>query len=1315
MQRTKRFLMFLLCFGTFFYGDAQNSRIQKKTVSKDGNASIVVFQKSDSYTVGEVQNFFAEELQLGNNMELRQVDLTTDQLSFDHYTYQQYYNGIKVEHGIYKIHARDNQLQVANGEHFKVELASTSTSLSAEAALRTLLSRIGAKSYVWEHPEAAAEMDYERPEGELVVLPVKQSGSDNYEYFLTYKFDIFSNDPLDRAHYFVNARTGVVVAKEQIMCTAPAETMYSGDRNIETQAVIGSGFTLVDVTRGSGIRTRNNQGAEFFDLSGAVMFIDNDDNWTAAEWNNANQDQAALDAHWGLEMTYDYFSNVHGRDSYDGNGALIDAYAHVSFFGSPNNAAWTGNNIVFGDGDGFNFSPLTSLDVCAHEMAHAVDQFSSNLTYQDESGALDEGLADIWGACAESLYAPEKSRWLIGEEITLFQYALRDMSNPNALNLPDTYHGNFWFFGSGDNGGVHTNSSVLNHWFYLLTEGSGATDGVNDNGDVFNVVGIGIQDAEQITYRMETVYLTASSNYADAREYGIQSAIDLFGECSQQHISTQNAFYAVGIGEEFTDCCPFIDMVRLWDDSYQNPSGESADNYTDYTQEACIPIFETDAPQINIEPSSDGVFIAMFIDLNGDGDFCDTDEEMFNDFVASGSVGVSFTDLINNNDIVGDEIVRAVVSDSPITCNEIPVCGEAEDYRLCPPCDGGTDGCMDFNCEDYTGLMGTSCDAQCYHNLLDGWGGSNIDGVAYRNDDSIDGPDDYYLFIDDGGCSSAGSFVFNHDDFAGDWTERGKCICFDLNAFHVGSTISGSSSLRIGNGIDNCTSNITATFVLDDPINVADGWVNICAPIGLSDAGELPSNDVGHWVINTGSTTDWDALIQNVQSLLFYVDVDSGNEQWGLDNICFDPCIDCEDVNSADFTVVQECSSEGVTISVQDFELYTDFGATHEWYILSSPNQGAGPYTPVTSTTTTGPGPHVLATGLPDTLYYTVFHKVVTEDCGEICFAREVWCTGLKTASRFAPVDCCLIFEHWPNGPGEPIEFTAEFNHEITLDNTINAVPLYEYENNSSVVHEWYLYSRDELNAGDFTFVTMQTGVNFSWGPAQEGVYYFLLHKVISDCGEVCYMRAIYKSRFAGEECEICGPIDCSFIDNPNPECETTQPINVQYVEGFLTWDPVPDAQGYIVENAQVWPTDCRCDAPSSIVPFQTMDTSVPIPLGDGRCYVLQVRAICADGSVSLPSDLICVGGRKLKKLIATVTPNPTHGEMVFNVETDEASPVTIEVYNFYGELVRSFATQTTNDEVGSVSWEGPVLRKGVYFVKFITNEGIATKRVIVH
>ncbi|MEZ4778197.1 MAG: zinc-dependent metalloprotease [Flavobacteriaceae bacterium] len=774
-----------------------------------------------------------------------------------------------------------------------------------------------------------------------------------------------------------------------------------------------------------------------------------------------------------------------------------------------------------------------------------------------------------------------------------------------------------------------------------------------------------------------------------------------------------------------TDCfmseCAFIEMVRLFDDSYQNSSGASSENYTDYTQAACIPIFETQFQQINIEASTTDVYLALFVDLNGDGDFCDPGEELYNAFDASGSTGVSFVGLINNGTVIGNETVRVVVSDSPISCDQIPECGEAEDYRLCPPCNETPGGCLDFNCRYNTTPVGNNCTATCDQNMLDGWGGFNIEGISYRNVDSQGGVNDYYLYLDDGSCGNGGTFAFNHDDFAGNWLDFGRCICFDLNAFSVQTgTINGSSSLRIGNGPDSCTSTIVATFVLDNPIDVSDGWVNICAPVGVSESGVLPGNDVGHWVINTGLAADWDALIQNVQSLLFYVDVASGDERWGLDNICFDECIDCDDFDSADFSVTQICSSEGVTISVDGFELYDNLGATHEWYIVSSPNQGAGPYTPVTSTTTTGPGPHVLATNLPDELYYTVYHKVITEDCGEICFAIEVWCFRGTSNVRMPAVDCCLIFEFWPDGPGDPTEFTAEFNHEITLANIINAVPVNDYSGNPSVVHEWYLYSREQLNSGLFTFITMQTGVNFSWGTAQNGVYYYLLHHVISDCGEVCYIRAIYKSKSSGgqntrEECDICGPIDCRFIDNPNGLCEITTPINLQVSGSTLTWDPVPGATSYIVESTPFWPNECSCTNPISILPIQTTQTTAQLPVGGGRCFVIQVRAICADGTSSGPSDWICVGGNGHGKNMETfIIPNPNDGSMKFQIRTESETKVEIKVYDFQGALIETFDMQTLSNEMTSLSWDGTHLRKGVYFVKFISENDQIIKKLVV-
>jgi hypothetical protein len=118
------------------------------------------------------------------------------------------------------------------------------------------------------------------------------------------------------------------------------------------------------------------------------------------------------------------------------------------------------------------------------------------------------------------------------------------MSNPNSEGQPDTYLGTSWYSGSGDNGGVHYNSGVLNHWFYRLSVGG---SGTNDNGTAFNVSAIGIDKAAQIAYRLESVYLSSNSNYQAAANFGATAAADLYGAGSAEEVATIEAFKAVGL------------------------------------------------------------------------------------------------------------------------------------------------------------------------------------------------------------------------------------------------------------------------------------------------------------------------------------------------------------------------------------------------------------------------------------------------------------------------------------------------------------------------------------------------------------------------------------------------------------------------------------------------------------------------------------------------------------------------------------------------------------------------------------------------
>ena len=205
--------------------------------------------------------------------------------------------------------------------------------------------------------------------------------------------------------------------------------------------------------------------------------------------------------------------------------------------------------MTYGDGDGVNYGPLVSLDIVGHEIAHGVTEYSANLVYSYESGALNESFSDIFGESIEN-FAQGNNDWLMGDHIGAGGSggALRSMSNPNAYNQPDTYLGTNWYSGSGDNGGVHYNSGVQNFWFYLLSVGG---NGTNDNGDSYSVSAIGMDTAASIAYRNLAVYLNSNSQYDDARAGAIQAAIDLYGAGSAEEIAVTNAWHAVGVGAAY--------------------------------------------------------------------------------------------------------------------------------------------------------------------------------------------------------------------------------------------------------------------------------------------------------------------------------------------------------------------------------------------------------------------------------------------------------------------------------------------------------------------------------------------------------------------------------------------------------------------------------------------------------------------------------------------------------------------------------------------------------------------------------------------
>ena len=291
----------------------------------------------------------------------------------------------------------------------------------------------------------------------------------------------------------------------------------------------GSYYYLQDSTRGKGIYTYDAKNRNT--LPGS-LWADLDNQF------NTTYDRAAVSAHVNAAKTYDFYKNTYGRNSYDNAGAALNSTVHYST--SYNNAFWDGTKMVYGDGDGSTFTYLSgALDVVAHELTHAVTEYTAGLVYQNESGAINEAVSDIMGTVAEYTVGSNFD-WLVGEDIYtpgVSGDALRSMSNPAAYGDPDHYSKRYT--GTQDNGGVHINSGIINKAAYLLGNG----------GTFYNVsvTGIGVPKLGAIYYRALNVYLTPNSNFSSLRAAVVQSAKDLYGSTSAEATAAAKSFDAVGV------------------------------------------------------------------------------------------------------------------------------------------------------------------------------------------------------------------------------------------------------------------------------------------------------------------------------------------------------------------------------------------------------------------------------------------------------------------------------------------------------------------------------------------------------------------------------------------------------------------------------------------------------------------------------------------------------------------------------------------------------------------------------------------------
>jgi Zn-dependent metalloprotease len=431
-----------------------------------------------------------------------------------HQRYKQHYRGFPVEDAVVIIHQLPNGTSKLSGNLFRIDDKENTKSLIPISTGSSFM-RYGNIHEI--------ETVYYRDPGES-------------KHRLVHKFTYTQNDDLLPFRAFADVESGRLIISGPHTCwldhPCTAHTRYHGTRVIDVTP-IPSGYELRSTNRGQGINTRNLN--HQLSYSQVTSFFHPDTIW---EQPVLLSEKNATDAHFCATSYYDFLYQKFGRNSLDNHGYPLNSY--LNYGNGLVNAFWNGTAAVFGSGNA-GTGPLTTLDITGHEFTHGLIQKTAGLQYSGEPGIIHEALADMLGTALEYHTTPSEFNWTIGEKSgNIF----RSMENPNLYNQPKFFHGSYWYYGTGDNGGVHINSGFLNYWFYLLVNGG---SGVNEKGWDYQVQGTGMDQGTQLIYHTLIAYLTPSTTFEEFVDHTIQSASDLWGPCSPQYLSVCEAWKATGL------------------------------------------------------------------------------------------------------------------------------------------------------------------------------------------------------------------------------------------------------------------------------------------------------------------------------------------------------------------------------------------------------------------------------------------------------------------------------------------------------------------------------------------------------------------------------------------------------------------------------------------------------------------------------------------------------------------------------------------------------------------------------------------------
>ncbi len=460
-----------------------------------------------------------------------------------HRRFAQHYRGLPVFGGEVILHDQNGITRSLTGKYFDITDLSLTPVVTAESAAATLRSTL----------ETGRSPQLKAAPG-LIVYPVSDSDvrlawlmtfTAGREYSMSGVVDAHSGAILTFFSNVMNENSGAIGLGRG----------YHGEAVKLATTLSGGKYYLADEQRIRPIVQLTYDGK----LGGYIP--------TSTD-NSFNSSSEAVNAHQFLGFVYDFFYTALGRSGINGSNLDVIAYVNDSSSGNKDNAYWTGEDLmmVFGTPSGAGGQQLAAaIDVVAHELSHGVTQFSSNLVYAYESGALNEAFSDVMGAAVEFAFQPVgtgllQADWFNGEDghIEYSTAGCRNLADPNTNSQLRNagFPQNYWYADPShlsqqipplyyrgnlvDIGGVHLNSTIFGHAFYLLA--SGGTHRISGR----TVNGIGLTRATRIYYRAFTAYMTRTAKFIDAANALLLSAAELYGQGSAEHVQTLGSMLAIG-------------------------------------------------------------------------------------------------------------------------------------------------------------------------------------------------------------------------------------------------------------------------------------------------------------------------------------------------------------------------------------------------------------------------------------------------------------------------------------------------------------------------------------------------------------------------------------------------------------------------------------------------------------------------------------------------------------------------------------------------------------------------------------------------